>query len=130
MTTLLVPSSKPRSLGDLLDNLGGIAPQRVLLPGGRVPTDPIPDLVPELLVEVLSPGNTSAEMSRKLQEYFTAGVCLVWLIDPATRTVRVYTDTASCRSFDESGSLDGGDVLPGFQLTLREVFAELDRRPT
>ena len=50
-------------------------------PGGKVPDAPIPSLVPDLAVEVLSPGNTPGEMARKLRDYFTAGVRLVWYID-------------------------------------------------
>src|SRR5215467_10722255 len=53
------------------------------LPGQRLPRQPIPDLVPDLVVEVLSEGNTPHEMARKLDEYFARGVQLVWLVDPA-----------------------------------------------
>src|SRR5436190_1852374 len=53
------------------------------LPGRVLPSKPIPDLAPDLAVEVLSEGNTPAEMHRKLREYFLAGVRLVWMIDPA-----------------------------------------------
>src|SRR6185503_2871134 len=57
------------------------------LPGRKVPDDPIPDLAPDLYVEVLSKTNTRLEMERKLKEYFLAGVLLVWFIDPRNRTV-------------------------------------------
>src|SRR4051812_47884132 len=50
------------------------------LPGRVVPRDPIPDLVPDLAVEVLSEGNTKGEMQRKLREYLLAGVRLIWFI--------------------------------------------------
>ena len=52
------------------------------LPNRRVPSDPIPAVAPDLAVEVLSAGNTPGEMARKRQEYFAAGVRLVWLVDP------------------------------------------------
>ena len=52
------------------------------LPGRRVPPEPIPELAPDLAVEVLSQSNTEAEMTRKRGEYFAAGVRLVWLVDP------------------------------------------------
>jgi Uma2 family endonuclease len=61
------------------------------LPGHRVPTEPVPLLVPDLAVEVLSPGNTPREMSRKRREYFEAGVTIVWIVDIDARTVAVYT---------------------------------------
>src|SRR5205807_773671 len=61
------------------------------LPGKEYPSKPIPDLAPDLAVEVLSEGNTQEEMERKLKEYFLAGVRLVWFVEPDARTVTVYT---------------------------------------
>ena len=93
----------------------------------RIPTEPIPDLAPALAVEVLSEGNTKKEMARKVREYFLAGVWLVWLVDPRMRTVSVYTAPDQVRVLGEDDTLDGGDVLPGMVLPLREVFAEVPR---
>jgi Uma2 family endonuclease len=98
------------------------------IPGRQIPSEPVPALVPDLAVEVLSEGNTPAEMARKRREYFDAGVLLVWQIDPKSRTVAVYTGPEQATILDESRTLDGGDVLPGFALPLRELFAELDRQ--
>jgi len=95
-------------------------------PGGKLPKTPIPTVAPDLSVEVLSDGNTEGEMRRKLQDYFTAGVRLVWYVDPRTRTASVYTSPGQCSVFDESGVLTGGDVLPGFEMSLRELFAEIE----
>ena len=97
------------------------------LPGGKIPKAPIPRLAPDLAVEVLSPGNTAAEMERKRREYFKAGVSVVWLVDPVARRVTVYTAPDQFRVLAESETLDGGQVLPGFALSLRELFADLDR---
>ena len=52
------------------------------LPNRRVPTEPLPDVAPDLAVEVLSAGNTVREMARKRQDYFAAGVQVVWQVDP------------------------------------------------
>jgi Uma2 family endonuclease len=98
------------------------------LPGRRRPAQPVPDLAPDLAAEVLSAGNTAAEMARKLQEYFTAGVRLVWVIDPAARTLSAYTAPAAVTVLAETDTLTGDPVLPGFRLPLRELFAELDRQ--
>jgi Uma2 family endonuclease len=98
------------------------------LPGRRAPASPILDLAPDLAVEVLSAGNTKAEMERKLREYFEAGVRLVWLIDPKTRTVVVHTSPKASTKLSAGETLDGGDVLPGFALPLAELFECLDRR--
>jgi Uma2 family endonuclease len=97
-------------------------------PGGEIPKDPIPDLAPDLAVEVLSASNTKREMERKLREYFEAGVRLVWYADPAALVVDVHTPDGRSVRLGEDGTLDGGDVLPGFVLPLREWFDEADRR--
>jgi len=99
---------------------------RKRLPDGRVPDEPIPDLTPDLAIEVLSVGNTDAEMAVKLRNYFAAGVLLVWYVDPRARTVDVYTALDRSARLTEDQTLDGGAVLPGFTLPLRELFAELD----
>jgi Uma2 family endonuclease len=97
------------------------------LPKQQVPTDPIPDLVPDLAVEVLSRANTPEEMRRKRIEYFGSGVRLEWLVNPDARTATVFIAPEESRELREEEALDGGDVLPGFHLELRELFAELDR---
>jgi Uma2 family endonuclease len=96
-------------------------------PNRSIPADPIPSLVPDLAVEVLSPSNTTQEMARKCHEYFVAGVLLVWLVDPRARTVDVYTAEDQVTTLAVGDVLDGGTVLPGFTLPLSELFAELDR---
>jgi Uma2 family endonuclease len=96
-------------------------------PGGKLPAEPMPGLAPDLAVEVLSRGNTAAEMDRKLRDYFAAGVRLVWYLDPEPRMVRVYTSPTDVQQLTEEDTLDGGAVLPGFRLPVREWFARADR---
>jgi Uma2 family endonuclease len=98
------------------------------MPPADAPAKPIPDLSPDLAVEVLSESNTRREMERKLQEYFEAGASLVWYIDLRARTVTVYTAPDQSTVLGESATLDGGDLLPGFALPLRELFARASRR--
>lgn len=98
------------------------------LPERRMPTAPIPALAPDLAVEVLSESNTPREMTRKREEYFAAGVRLVWLVDPERRTVAVYTAANEVTVLDATQTLDGGAVLPGFVLPLPDLFAALDRQ--
>ena len=98
------------------------------LPGGELPTEAIPRLFPDLAVEILSKSNTRREMLRKMREYFTAGTRLVWLVDPKTRTAEIYTSVDQCIKLDENGTLDGGDVLPGFRLRLGEWLDRVRRR--
>jgi Uma2 family endonuclease len=97
------------------------------LPRREYPSEPMPRLYPDLAVEVLSEGNTEQEMERKLREYFFAGSRLVWLVDPASRTARVYTSPDDSTTLTEADSLDGGDVLPGFSLPLKDLFARVPR---
>ncbi|MEQ1824838.1 MAG: Uma2 family endonuclease [Pirellula sp.] len=97
------------------------------LPGGRIPKDPVPDLVPNFVVEVLSKGNTYAEMSRKRREYFHAGVELLWMVDHRARTVTVFRSPQDATVFTEGQMLDGGSVLPGWQVDIADLFSRLDR---
>jgi len=80
---------------------------------------------PDLVVEVLSPGNTAKELALKLAEYEKVGVALVWYVDPAAKTVAVYPKgkTKGMKVLAEEDTLDGGKVLPGFALPVREIFA-------
>jgi Uma2 family endonuclease len=98
------------------------------LPGRRYPAAPVPRLAPNLAVEVLSRSNTPDEMAVKRQDYFTAGVQLVWEIDPQARVVRVYTSPDQATTLGPTDTLDGGVVLPGFSLKVQQLFAELDRQ--
>jgi Uma2 family endonuclease len=66
-------------------------------------------------------------MAVKRQDYFSAGVELVWEINPDTRTVAVYKSISQVTTLSESDTLDGGTVLPGFTVRLKELFSELDR---
>jgi Uma2 family endonuclease len=94
------------------------------LPEGGLPRGPIWSLIPDLAVEIVSKGNTPEEMGRKLREYFTAGVRLVWYVYPKAREAHVYTSPDEHVVVTEQGVLEGGDVLPGFRLELKTLFAE------
>jgi len=84
----------------------------------------IAGLVPDLAVEVLSESNTKGEMRRKLRDYFISGVRLVWFVDPKTETAEVYTAPDQKKRVGKRGVLDGEDILPGFTLSLPELFAK------
>lgn len=98
------------------------------LPGGKVPQQAVPDLAPNLAIEVLSASNTPGEMSRKRREYFEAGVELVWEVDIDQRIVTVFTSPDSSTAFNEQATLVGGTVLPELEIPVASVFAELDRK--
>jgi Uma2 family endonuclease len=93
------------------------------LPHRRIPREAIADLVPDLAVEVISPGNTHEEMDRKLREYFSVGVRLVWYVYPKTCEVHAYTSPGRPQVYSRSQTLDAVSVLPGFSVPLASIFA-------
>lgn len=99
------------------------------LPNRQAPLDRVPEVVPNLAVEILSKGNTAGEMQRKLKEYFLAGVELVWFVDPDRRTVTVYTSPDHPARLTEADTLTGGAVLPGFAVKVADLFASLPKAP-
>lgn len=78
---------------------------------------------PDLAVEIMSPSNRASEMQAKVTDYLDAGVRLVWVMDPQTRTVTVYKPGGIARMLREDDVLEGDDVLPGFRLPLAAFFA-------
>jgi len=96
------------------------------LPNGRFPEQTYPQLAPNLVVEVLSPGNTRAEMARKRMEYFYAGVELIWMVDCRNRSVAIYTSRTEFVVVGETDTIDGGTVLPGFSCAVADFFTDLD----
>lgn len=90
--------------------------------GRRVPSAETWDVVPDLAVEVISPSNTAADMVVKIDEFFAAGVRLVWVVYPVSQIVQVWSDGTTCRALRIGDDLDGADVVPGFRLALAELF--------
>lgn len=99
---------------------------RKRLPARKRPSRPIPQLVPNLVVEVLSPSNTAREMQLKLQDYFAAGAELVWYVNARTQTVEVFTSLEDSTVLKAGQTLAGGEVLPGFKVRVRELFSGID----
>lgn len=98
------------------------------LPDRELPAEPITDLVFDLAVEVRSAENTHREMECKRRDYFRAGVHLVWEVTPKNQSARIYTSPDQFQEIGPDGSLDGGDVLPGFTLSLSQLFARAGRQ--
>ena len=80
------------------------------------------DVVPDLAVEVTSPSDLADDQQQKIIEYFQAGVRLVWVVYPEQRFIHVYEAPDHIHVVTEAGILDGGIVLPGFQLPLDKLF--------
>lgn len=79
-------------------------------------------LAPDLAVEVISPNDTAYEIDEKVEEYLAAGVRLVWVVNPHTRTARVHRADGSVSQLHEADEMDGEDVLPGFRCRVGEFF--------
>jgi len=82
-------------------------------------------LVPDLAVEVLSPGNSGIEVEEKLGEYQEAGVPLIWIVNPGPRTIRVYRSNATVQLFHADDVIENEPLLPGFVLKISDVFPEV-----
>ena len=104
------------------------APDVAFLRAERVGTVPVKGYfqgAPDLAVEVISKGNTPQEMERKLSDYFAAGVRQVWYVyHSPRREVLVYASPTERTVLGDQQTLDGGDLLPGFTLPLKDFFAE------
>jgi Uma2 family endonuclease len=100
------------------------------IPPGTDLNQSVPQLPPTLAVEVISEGNTVAEMRQKLKEYFGSGSRLVWMIYPKTRTVEIFEQLQELptRVLTEADVLDGADVLPGFSIAVSKIFEPLSKQ--
>ena len=76
---------------------------------------------PDLAIEVLSPTDTERRLAIKLHNYAVAGT-IVWVIDATEKLVDVYVPGQPVRTLTEDDILDGGTVLPGFTLAVRDIF--------
>lgn len=80
-------------------------------------------IAPDLAVEVLSPGNAPLDMRVKIFNYGLAGT-VVWVVDPDTKLVEVYTPGQAAQVLTIEDTLDGGTLLPNFTLALKDLFKE------
>lgn len=91
----------------------------------RIPKGHIP-IPPDLAVEVLSPGDLAYEIDSKVQEYLTAGVKIVWVVNPQTRNVRIHrprdAKLGPISTLSEADIISGEDVIPGFECAIAEFF--------
>jgi Uma2 family endonuclease len=101
------------------------APDVAFIRRDRLP-DPeplgFPDLAPDLVVEVLSPGDRPGEVLAKVADWLSAGTRLVWVADPLRRVARVYRQDGSESIVTAERALEGEDVLPGFACPLEAVM--------
>jgi Uma2 family endonuclease len=95
------------------------------LPGGK------PELghlhaVPNLLIEVISPGDKLDAIELKVQEYLSAGVDIVWVVRPRSRTIEIWRRDGTFSRLAGDDEISGEDAVPGFRARVSEFFAGLD----
>lgn len=81
------------------------------------------DGAPDLAVEIVSPDDKAEEIDAKVLDYLEAGCRLVWVIQPRTKTITVYRSLDQVRVLTQRDTLDGADVVPGFAVPVKEIFA-------
>ncbi len=102
------------------------APDVAFVRRERVPPGPVRGFFPgspDLVVEVLSPGDRASDVQRKVQDWLDSGCGAIWLIDPDTRTVTVYRSLSDVVILRRGETLSGGDLVPGFSVALPQPFA-------
>lgn len=110
-------------------------PRRVRFPDvsfvacGRLPNDQIPDghmtVSPDLEVEVVSPNELAKETESRVADYLAAGVRLLWIIHPSTRSIWILHRDGTAARLTEAQELSGEDVIPDFTCPIRTLFADL-----
>ena len=135
LTMRLRMFAKSGNLGSVLGELGVRlesdpdtvrAPDVAFVSSGRVPTGAKPkgfsDLVPDLVIEVVSPSDTRRSAHDKALMWNQNGVHLVWVVHPVLRTVDVYVAGGPVTTLTDEDSLDGLEVLSGFTCPVSEIF--------
>lgn len=79
---------------------------------------------PDLAVEIVSPYDRWTKIEEKVQDYLRAGVRLVWVINPKTKTIHVYRSYSEVAVLTIADQLEGGEVLPGFSMAVAKIFSE------
>ncbi len=102
-----------------------LAPDFAFIAKARVP-NPIPDgfvpVVPDLVLETRSPGDTAREVAEKVARWLDAGAQIVWEMNPRRKVLTVYSASTALLTLGETDVLDGGELLPGFTLNLSRIF--------
>ena len=108
-------------------DIGFISAERLPL-GERV--QGYSEVVPELVVEIVSPSDDAAEVVKKARMWLSFGVRLVWVVHPDSRSVDVHRAEHPVETVGDEGQLDGLDVLPGFRCSLGSIFWGLGGPPS
>lgn len=135
ITALLLLFVRQAKLGKVMSGEVGLYTQRnpdtiraadvLFISNGRyakITSGSFLDVAPELIVEILSPDDSWRTVDKKLREYFAAGVVLVWIVNLESRTVTAYRSMTDVREFGADDILSADEVLPGFAISVDEIF--------
>ena len=128
---------EPRKLGTLVASDSGVwlehdpdtvrEPDVAYTSAEKIPLDAEIDgyaeVVPDLVVEIVSPSDTRQWARDRAQMWLDYGAPLVWMVHPDTRTIDVYRPGSAASTLQEDDSLDGHDILPGFSCPVSSIFA-------
>lgn len=131
----------PRRLGYVVDADGTYQcfpqdPNRVRRPDvsfiqrGRLPKEQYEHghcrIAPDLAVEIISPNDVIYDVDEKIQDYLSAGISLVWVVNPKTRTVTIYRPQGKPEYCESHDIISGENVLPGLQFVASNLFPDFD----
>ncbi len=77
---------------------------------------------PDIVVEVVSTNDLAKEVDEKIEEYVEAGVPLIWIVYPESRTVQIHRPDNTVTRLHETDELTGEDIFPGFRCKVAELF--------
>ena len=135
---LLMNFISPRALGTLVGSDSGVwlerdpdtvrEPDLAFTSAERLPinadVDGYSEVVPDLVVEIVSPNDRRGEVADKVAMWLGHGVRLVWVVRPDSRTIEVHRASGEVEMLGEGDVLSGLDVLPGFTCDVRAIFAD------
>jgi Uma2 family endonuclease len=81
---------------------------------------------PDLGIEVLSRGNTRAEIDARLRDFFASGCKLFWVVDPFEEFAEVCHSPVDRKLVGPDGELDGEEIFPGFKYKVADLFRDSD----
>ncbi len=79
-------------------------------------------IAPDLAVEVVSPHDLYGDVEAKVDEYLQAGVKLVWVVDPRTKSIRIHRPDGTVQDLGLKDELNGEDIVPGFRCAVSHIF--------
>lgn len=133
---LVITHVRPRKLGQVMGSDAGVLlernpdtvrePDLAFISADRLPLDADPpgylEVIPDLVAEIISPNDRSPGINDKTRMWLSYGVRMVWEVYPERREVWVHQLGQPRVVLGEDDTLDGGDILPGFNIPVRDIF--------